>query len=360
VAAADLFLLDPDLVHLNHGSFGACPQPVFDVYQEWQRELERRPVEFLARRLEGELAEVRAAIAGYVGASADDIALTPHATAALNGVVRSLRLAPGDEILTTEHEYGSIELLLQFVSERTGALVVRREGTDADSIWAGATERTRVLLVSHITSPTALLMPVEELCRRACEAGVVSVVDGAHGPGHVELDLERLGADFYAGNCHKWLCAPKGAGFLYARRPSQELVDPLLISWSYRPDGTFGERHGWQGTHDPAAYLAVPAAIDFVNRHGRTEECRALLRQARGELASAGFEPLAPESAPQMAACRLPECEPTEVQRRLREEFAIEALVRSWNGRPLARVSVAPYNTDEELRQLVAALGRLL
>jgi isopenicillin-N epimerase len=359
LAERDLFLLDPGLVHLNHGSFGACPRRVFEAYQGWQRELERRPVEFLARRLEGELTQARAAIAAYVGASIDDVALSPNATSALNGVLRSLPLGSGDEILTSEHEYGGMELLLEFVSRSTGARVVRRAGTDADAIWSGATDLTRVLFISHVTSPTALLFPVEELCRLAREAGVLSVVDGAHGPGHVALDLERLGADFYAGNCHKWLCAPKGAGFLYARPECHELADPLVISWGYRTDSTFAERHGWQGTRDPAAHLAVPAAIEFVREHARGEESRALLQEAAGRLASAGFEPLAHAPSLQMASFRLPACEPEDVQRRLLDEFGIEVLVQAWNEQPLLRVSVATYNTEEDLKQLEAALRQL-
>ena len=360
MASSDLFLLDPGLVHLNHGSFGACPRPVFDAYQGWQRELERRPVEFLARRLEGELTQVRAALAAYVGASTGDLALSLNATSALNGVLRSLPLGPGDEILTTEHEYGAMELLLEFVSKSTGARIVRRAGDDAEAIWAGATERTRVLFISHVTSLTGLLFPVEELCRRAREAGALSVVDGAHGPGQVELDLGRLGADFYAGNCHKWLCAPKGAGFLYARPECHELADPPVISWGHRTESTFAERHGWQGTRDPAAHLAVPAAIEFVREHARAEESRALLQEAAGRLASAGFEPLAHAPSLQMASFRLPECEPEDVQRRLLNEFGIEVLVQAWNEQPLLRVSVAAYNTEEDLEQVEAALRRLL
>jgi isopenicillin-N epimerase len=359
VSASDLFLLDPRFVHLNHASFGACPRPVFDVYQGWQRELERRPVEFLVRRLEGELDEVRAAVAAYVGASVDDVALTPNATSALNTVLRSLRLGAGDEILTTEHEYGAVDLLLKFVSDRTGARIVRRPGEDADAIWGGATERTRVLVASHVTSPTALLLPVEELCRRAREAGVLSVIDGAHAPGHVALDLDGLGADFYGGNCHKWLCAPKGSGFLYARSACQQLLDPLVVSWGWGPKSTFAVRHGWQGTRDPAAYLAVPAAIAFVHEHGRGAECRALLQRAARRLDSAGFEPLVSPPPLQMASFRLPECEPEEIQRRLREEFEVEVLVQVWDGQPLIRVSVAAYNTPEDLDRLTAALGEL-
>jgi isopenicillin-N epimerase len=358
VAPRDLFLLDPEVVYLNHGSFGACPRRVFDVYQRWQRELEREPVDLLARRLEGELAQVRAALGEYVGAPADDLVLAPNATSALNVVLRSLRLGPGDEILTTEHEYGAMELLLQFVSERTGARVVPRAGEVAEAIWEGATERTRVLVVSHVTSPTALLLPVEDLCRRAREAGVLSVVDGAHTPGQLPLDLETLGADFYAGNCHKWLCAPKGAGFLYARPERQELLEPLVVGWGYR-ESDFGLRHGREGTRDPSAYLAVPAAIEFVREHGRAADCRALLEQGSRRLAAAGFDAFAPAQRLQMGCFRLPKCDPEEIERRLREEFGIEAPVRNWNGQSLIRVSVAPYNTAEDLATLAAALGVL-
>jgi isopenicillin-N epimerase len=358
VAPRDLFLLDPEVVYLNHGSFGACPRPVFDVYQEWQRELEREPVDLLARRLEGELAAVRAALGEYVGARPDDLVLAPNATSALNAVLRSLPLEPGDEVLTTEHEYGAMELLLQFVSERTGARVVPRPGDVAEAIWAGASKRTRVLVVSHVTSPTALLLPVEELCRRAREAGMLSVVDGAHTPGQVPLDLETLGADFYAGNCHKWLCAPKGAGFLYARPERQKLLEPLVVGWGYR-ESDFALHHGQEGTRDPATYLAVPAAIEFVRAHGRAADCRALLEQGSRRLAASGFDPFAPAQPLQMACFRLPACDPETIERRLRDEFHIEAPVRNWNGQSLIRVSVAPYNTGEDLAALEAALGAL-
>ncbi len=351
----DLFLLDPEVAYLNHGAFGACPRPVFEAYQRWQLELEREPVDLLARRLAGELARVRAALGEYVAAAAQDLVLVQNATWAFNTVMRSLRLAPGDEILTTTHEYGANEVLLEFVAERTGARVIRAAGADADEIWAAATERTRVLVASHVTARTALLLPVEELCRRAREAGVVSVVDGAHAPGQVPLDLERLGADFYAGNCHKWLCAPKGAGFLHARRERQELLDPLVVGWSSR-EAEFALRHDWRSTRDPAAYLAVPNAIEFVREHARAVECRALLRRGSELLSAAGFLPFAPDQGLQMASFRLPSCDAEEVERRLREEFRIEVPVRAWNGHPLIRVSVAPYNTADDLERLEAAL----
>jgi isopenicillin-N epimerase len=358
VTARDPFLLDPEVVFLNHGSFGACPQPVFDVYQAWQRELEREPVALLGRRLADELAAVRSALVDYVGAAADDVSLAPNATTALNAVLRSLPLEPGDEILTTEHEYGSVALLLEYVADRTGAGLVRRPGSDADAIWAGATERTRALVISHVTSPTAVVLPVEELCRLARESGVLAIVDGAHAPGHVPLDLERLGADFYAGNCHKWLCAPKGSGFLCARPERQPLLEPLVVGWGY-DESAFPLRHGPQGTSDPAAYLAIPAAIAFVREHGRPAECRALLREGSRRLAAAGFEPYARGQPLQMASFCLPRSDPEEVERRLLEEFRIEAPVREWNGHVLLRISIAPYNTAADVTALIAALEKI-
>jgi isopenicillin-N epimerase len=357
VTLRDLFLLDPGVVYLNHGSFGACPKPVFDVYQEWQRELERQPVRLLARRLQDELGRVRAVLGEYVGAAAEDLALVPNATFAMNAVLRSLPLEPGDEILTSEHEYGAVELLLEFVSKRTGARIVRRS---AHEIWAGASERTRVIVVSHVTSPTALLLPVEELCRAARAAGVLTLVDGAHAAGHVPLALEALGADFYAGNCHKWMYSPKGAGFLHALPERHALLEPLVVSWGAAPDSSFAARHGWHGTRDPAAYLALPSAIEFLDSHGRGSECAALLRGATARLKAAGCPPFAPDQGLQMAAFCLPECEPATVQRAFLEGFGIEVPVQLWRGRPLLRVSVATYNTKEDLQRLEAAVEALV
>jgi isopenicillin-N epimerase len=202
------------------------------------------------------------------------------------------------------------------------------------------------------------VLPVDELCRIARAAGVLSVVDGAHGPGQVPLDLERLTADFYTGNCHKWLCAPKGAGFLYVRPERQELLDPLIVGWGYR-ETAFPLRNGPQGTSDPSAYLAVPAAIEFIRQHGRAAECRALLREGSRKLAAAGFEPFAPEQPLQMASFRLPESDPEEVELRLLEKFRIEAPVRRWNGQILIRVSVAPYTVADDVEALVNALQEL-
>jgi len=201
----DGFLLDPDVVHLNHGSFGACPAPVFEEYQAIQRELETGPTDFFTRKAArwfwggeerpGRLAEARGRLADFVGARPEDVVFVPNATSGLNAVIRSLRLDPGDEVLTTLHEYGAVTRTWEFVGAN---LVV----CEPDEIASRIGPRTRAISVSHITSPTALLFPVEKICAAARAAGVLSIVDGAHAPGQVPLDLESLGADIYAGNCH--------------------------------------------------------------------------------------------------------------------------------------------------------------
>ncbi|MFL5919030.1 MAG: aminotransferase class V-fold PLP-dependent enzyme, partial [Gaiellaceae bacterium] len=226
------FLLDPEVTFLNHGSFGACPRAVFERYQEWQLELERQPVLFLARRVEALLADARAALAEYVNADPEDLVFVPNATAGVNIAAWPLGLQRDDEVLTTDLEYGALDLTWEHVCGDFGARYVRvpvslplsDEAEIVETVWSAVGPRTRVLYLSHHTSSTALTLPVAELCRRARERGIVTVVDGAHVPGHFPLDLRELDVDFYAANCHKWLCAPKGAGFLYVRRELQRDV----------------------------------------------------------------------------------------------------------------------------------------
>lgn len=369
----DLFLLQPDMVFLNHGSFGACPAPVFAVYQEWQRALEAQPVEFLGRRAPALLAEARAALAGYLGAEADDLVFVSNATTGVNIVARSLRLAPGDEVLATDLEYGAVDRTWQFLCARAGATYVQEHiplpvTTHADfveALWRGVTPRTRVISISHITSGTALIFPVAEICRRARQAGILTVIDGAHAPGQIPLDLAALDADFYTGNCHKWLCAPKGAAFLYARRPVQDLIEPWVVSWGWQVDGSasYVDRLEWQGTRDIAAYLSVPAAIDFQAAHDWPQvraACHTLLRTIRQGIHDlTGLPPISPDSPAwyaQMASMPLPPCDPVALQRRLWDEARIEVpLVDGAHG-PLIRVSIQAYNTPADGEALLAAL----
>jgi isopenicillin-N epimerase len=324
---------------------------VLEEYQRRQRELELQPVEFLARRSPDLLAEARAVLGAYVGARAEDLAFVPNATTAVNTVARSLRLSPDDEVLTTGDEYGAIDMTW----EATGARVVR---APVESLWEHVRSSTRVFSVSHVASPTGAILPVAELCARAREAGLLSVVDGAHAPGHVPVDLESLGADAYAGNCHKWMCGPKGAGFLWVRPQLQERIDPLVVSWGW-PEAAFATRHRWQGTRDPAAFLAVPAAIEF-QRVWRWDEvrarCHALVERFVSE---SGLRPAAHEFG-QMVAVELPPCDPEEVQRRLFDEHRIEVPCFEHDGRPLLRVSVQGYNDETDIQRLVDALPEAL
>jgi isopenicillin-N epimerase len=361
---AELFLLDPDIVFLNHGSFGACPRPVFDEYQRFQRELERRPVEFLGleRRFPELIGEARERLAAYVGADPADLILVPNASTGLNLVARSLHLQPRDEVLSSDQEYGGMAILWRWACEQAGASFVTRPPAElADSIGP----RTRVLFMSHITSPTAIRLPLEELVATARAAGVLTVVDGAHAPGQIPLDLTALGADAYAGNCHKWLCAPKGAGFLHVGPALQDQLEPAVVSWDWVDGARFADRHRWPGTRDPAAFLAVPAAIDFQAEHDWDRErarCRALAREARRRLADLlDLEPLAPEEAiEQMVAAPLPPCDAGEIRRRLYEEHRIEVPISDRTGRPLIRVSFQGYNDEGDLDALVTALRGLL
>jgi isopenicillin-N epimerase len=363
------FVLDPDVAFLDHGCFGACPRPVHERYQAWQRELEREPVDFIQRRLPGHLAEARATLAAYVGADPTDVAFVQNATTGVNLAARSLDLRPGDEVLATDLEYGACDLAWEWVCARTGARYVRVEtprplagpGDVVDALFARVGERTRVVFASHVTSATGLVLPVGEIVARARAAGLVTVVDGAHAPAQVPVDVEALGADFYAGNCHKWLCAPKGAGFLHARPERQERVDAAIVSWGYEAGRTFSERIELQGTRDIAAWLAVPDAIAFQAERdwdGLRSRARALALAARSELcALLGTEPLAPaEMVAQMATVRLARPDP-ELTSRLFAEHRIEIPVVG-RDRDHLRLSVAAYTTREEIDRLLSALAR--
>jgi isopenicillin-N epimerase len=347
------FLIAPDVVFLNHGSFGACPRPVFDEYQRLQLELERQPVEFLAleRRFPELLDGARLRLAAYVGADAANLAFAPNASTAINAAVRSLPLEPGDEVLLGDAEYGGMQLLWQYVARRTGVTLVQRPFAELEP-----GPRTRVVFCSHVEWTSGRVNDVAGLCERARVAGALTIVDGAHAPGQIDLDLESLGADVYAGNCHKWLCAPKGSGFLYARPEVQALIDPLVVSWDWSDAAAFHELHRWQGTRDPSAYLAVPAAIDFQAEHAwpaMRERCHALLAGL-----ALPFEPLTDEYV-QMRGFRVDHPDPGGLKQRLYDEHRIEVPVVETPQGWVMRVSVQAYNDQRDLDALATALDAL-
>lgn len=382
------FLLDPEITFLNHGSFGACPRPVFEAYQRWQLKLERQPVAFLDpnRGLSAWMREAREALAEVVGADPDDIVGQTNATAALNIVAQSLPLQPGDEILTTDHEYAALEKTWAYVCRRTGAVVkavtiplpLTREEQFTDTLMAGLTDRTRVVFLSHITSATALVFPIKRIVAEARARGIWTVIDGAHTPGHIPLDLNALGADFYAGNCHKWMMSPKGAGFLHVGREWQAMLNPLVISHGWTEDGnqpgargpfgnsSFVDMLEMQGTRDPSAWLTVPAALAFTRQHDWdtvARDCRALVQDTAARVAALTGLPAfaSPEfCAPQMASMPVPTCDPLLLQRSLMEQYGIEIPCFTWKAHTIVRVSAQGYNTAQQMDHLLAALTDLL
>jgi len=376
------FLLRDDVVFLNHGSFGACPRPVFERYQAWQLELERQPVAFLGRDLSERTRAPRVALSAFLGTTADNIVGLVNATEGLNIVAQSLDLKPGDEILTTDHEYSALEKTWAYVARRTGAKIVTvkvplplvSEEAFTETILAGMTERTRVLFLSHITSPTALVFPIERPIAEARKRGIWTVIDGAHTPGHIPLSLDAMGVDFYAGNCHKWLMTPKGSAFLYVRPELQGLLNPLVISHGWTVDskqpgakGAFGntpfiDELEMQGTRDPAAWLTVPAALDFRNEHDWTSvaaACNALAQETAGRLRElTGLAPLSTPQfcAPQMVAMPVPETDMLELGRTLLAKYGIEIPSFKWQDHCIVRLSVQGYNSKAQMDILIDAL----
>jgi len=375
------FLLDPDIVFLNHGSYGAAPKPVFEAYQNWQRRLERQPVLFLGRELPELMRESRAALGEYLNADPDDLVYIPNATHGINIVARSLDLRAGDEVLTTDHEYGACDYTWEFNCSRAGAtyihqpipLPVHTEAEIVEQFWQGVTPRTKLIYLSHITSPTALRLPVEEICHRAREQGILTVIDAAHAPGQIPFDLHALGADIVFGNCHKWMLAPKGSAFLYVRGDVQDLINPLVISWGTHPtpDIATGSRFidilQWTGTKDPTAALTVPTAIQFMQDHNWEEvraRCHGLLRQAIERICDlTGLPPLYALDSDfysQMGIAPLPSSNLVELKSRLYEEHKIEVPLVEWQDRHFVRISIQGYNTQADVDTLLNALKILL
>ena len=391
----DNWALDPAVTYLNHGSFGACPRPVLEAQARERDRLEAGPVRYLARELEARLDEVRAELSAFLAAEPADLVFLPNATSAVNAVLGSLPLERGDALLTTDHAYNACGNVLRHAAERVGAeLVVARvpfpledPGQVVEAVRAASRPRTRLALIDHVTSPTALVFPVRALVRELEDRGVPVLVDGAHAPGMVPLDLASLGASYYTGNCHKWLCAPKGAAFLHVRRDLQPSVRPAIISHARNSSRTdrprFLQEFDWTGTFDPTAVLSVPAALRFVAAllPGGWPEAmarnRRLALQGRALLAATlDSPPPAPETmVGSMASLLLPgegaPSGPDPLEDRLVTHHRIEVPVIPWPApsvarapgparRRLLRFSAQLYLGEEDFARLAAALAQEL
>lgn len=387
---AKLWPLDPDVVFLNHGSFGACPTAVLRHQQALRDELEAGPVRFLSRELDDRLDAARAALAAFVGADPEDLGFVVNATTGINAVLRSLSFAPGDELLTTDHAYNACRNTLNFVATRERVQVVvatvpfplASPDEVIETVLAKVTPRTRLAMLDHVTSPTGIVLPLERLIAELSRRGIETLVDGAHAPGMLPLDLRTLGATYYSGNCHKWICAPKGSAFLWVRGDRHATVHPVTISHGANAvregRSRFRLEFDWTGTCDPTAWMTVPKAIDYVGSllpggwPAVMQRNRALALDARRQLcAVAGTPPPSPdEMIGSLAAVVLPDGLTTEIgwrrpdpiQARLYDEWKIEVPVMSWPSAPrrLLRLSAQLYNDQDHYFRLAEALGKEL
>jgi isopenicillin-N epimerase len=388
----DAWLLDPAVAFLNHGSFGACPRVVLERQHELRLELEREPVDFLVRKMTPLVDESREALARLVGADASDMAFVQNATAGVNSVVRSLEFRPGDEILVTAHDYNACRNVIRYVAPRTGAVVVQADvplpitspRQVIDAILERVTPRTRLAMLDHITSSTALVFPVEEIVRELDRRGVDTLVDGAHGPGMVPLNLNRLGAAYYTGNCHKWLCAPKAVGFLHVRRDRQQGIQPPIVShgWNRPRPGYSPLQDGfdWPGTLDPTPWLCIGDCIRFLS--GLMPGGLEALMKRNHDLAilgqrilckRLGLTPVGVESMlGSMAAVHLPDNaaafdaqgqpqpgEEWRLNNELFAEFKIEVPAYFWPAAPkmLLRICAHAYNHSAQYERLADVLS---
>lgn len=374
----DLFLLNPEITFLNFGSFGASSKPVFEEYQRFQLELERDPVQFITVRGPELVRQSREALGAYIGCSGEDLVYTPNPTYAINVVARNLDLKPGDEVLSTDLEYGALDKTWKFYCKEKGAIYVRqpislplqsKEQFIAD-FWKGYSSRTKAIFISQITSSTGLIFPVKEICEEAKKRGLITIVDGAHVPGHIPLDLSQLQADIYTGACHKWMLTPKGSSFLYAKKEVQQWLDPLVVSWGYDPDvpaeKRFQEFHQFNGTRDFSAYMTIPRALAFMKEYNWTEvakSCRELVRNNAlrfcDRLETVPLAPLTDEFYGQLFSIPIETNDPVKLKQRLFDEFQIEIPVMPHDDKVYLRYSINAFNTQEDLDRLYHAVDKL-
>jgi len=373
------FLLDPEITFLNHGSFGACPKPIFENYQYWQLELEKEPVQFIQKNSAQYLKTSKDALANYIGCSSDDFFYTTNPTVAVNTVLRSLNLEEGDEVLTTNHEYGAMDRTWSYFSKKKGIKYIRQnislpilsKEQILNEFWSGYTSKTKIIFISHISSVTALVFPVKEICEKARELGLITIIDGAHVPGQLDLNIQELNPDFYTGALHKWMLAPKGVSFLYVKKTFQNSIDPLVVSWGYESespsDSQFLDYHQHQGTRDISAFLTIPKAIEFLrvnNWEERAASCRKLIRDNYNKfcemLNSKPICPVTSEFLVQMCSIPIRTTKPLELKETLFHKYKIEIPVMKLEDKFFLRIAINGYNSQQDLEILQEALEDII
>ncbi len=374
-----LFLLNPEIVFLNFGSFGACPRPIFEDYQKWQLELESEPVQFIINKGLVYLKNARESLSSYINCLPDELVFVVNPTYAVNTVAKSLDLQAGDEVLTTNLEYGASDRAWDFVCSEKGATYIQQPITlplvskekFLEEFSEGITAKTKLIFISQITSATGLILPVKEICAIAKEKGILTFIDGAHVPGQIPLDLQELEADFYTGACHKWMMTPKGSSFLMARKSVQSLLKPLSVSWGYKSispsDSLFLDHHQMTGTRDFSAFLTIPKAIQFMQDNHWLQvaiSCNELLlRNAQKFCDLLGSQPLAPLTQAfygQLFSIPLRTSNPIQLKHILYSDYKIEIPVTEQNGNYFLRYSVQGFNSQADLDVLYSALEQII
>ena len=377
VILKDQFFLDPDITFLNHGSFGACAKPVYEDLLNWQMQMEREPVKFFEETIFDALKASRQAMGDYINCSADDLIYFPNPTTAVNAVARSLKLKRGEEVLSTNHIYGALDRSWEYIcAEKKAQFVktdipfpVQSKDEFLDCFFNAFTNHTKVIFLSHITSMTAMKFPVKEVIQFAKEKKVLTIIDGAHVPGHIPLDIKKLDVDIYTGACHKWMCTPKGISFLYVRKELQEDIHPLVVSWGWKSEkpgpSKFLDWHEWQGTRDMSAFLTIPVAVKFLEEHNWPEvakKCREQVVHTRNQfLDLLNISLPCPDSwLGQMASIPLPIDDADAFKKKLLEIYRIQVPVFQWEGNTYLRYSIQAYNSKSDLEKLLSAVMELL
>lgn len=373
------FLLDTNITFLNHGSFGACPKPIFEAYQQLQFELETEPVQFIQKKLPVYLKEAKKPLAKFIGCDTLDFFFTPNPTFAVNTIMRSLNLQAGDEILTTNHEYGAMDRTWHFYCKKIGVKYIRQEISlpivskeqIIEEFWKGYTSNTKVVFLNQISSSTALIFPVKEICDKAQQLGLITIVDGAHVPGHIDLNISELNPDFYTGTLHKWMLAPKGSSFLYVKKEFQADIDPLVVSWGYESlapsESQFLDYHEYQGTQDVSQYLCTPKVISFLEENNwkeKAQACRKMVIESYQRFCDlVGTNPICPiseEFLGQMASIPIRTDKPMELKELLYSKYKIQIPIMPLNGNVYMRYSINVYNSQDDLEVLYQAITDIM
>ena len=370
----DLFLLDDNITYLNHGSYGACPIPVFEKYQNWQRRLEEQPVKFMTKIIWENLKISRDTLGKFLGCSGEDLILFPNPTTAVNNIIENLNLSQNDEVLMTQHEYGALVRAWLRSSKKNNFLIIQQhidlplhsKNMFVNQFLSGVTKNTKVIFISQITSQTGLIFPVKEVCDYARQKGIITIIDGAHAPGHIDLNVSDLSCDYYTGACHKWMCAPKGSSFLFVKKSLQANLKPQIMSW-----GEEGEDPGpsqflmdfqWQGTRDMSAFLSIPSAINFLEDNDWRER-RKVSKNLILEVSNNFRDIFDTESLflkkdwiGQMVSHPLPPNMTLDLKEKLWKEYMIEVPIFEWNNQKFIRVSAHFYNRASDMEILISAL----